>query len=69
MPRKSTVKQDNPPDIDDLAESMILGVTTEGECVYIHSFEDDIKALEFLETLTAGFRSDILSGLVRRSLN
>jgi len=48
---------------------MILGVTSEGECVYIHTFEDDIKALEFLETLTVGFRSDILSGLIRRSMN
>lgn len=72
MPRKSTGKQDNgSPEFDseDLVESMILGVTSEGECVYIHNFEDDIRALEFLETLTVGFRSDILSGIIRRSVN
>lgn len=72
MPRKSTGKRDdNPADFDseDLVESMILGVTSEGECVYIHTFDDDIRALEFLETLTVGFRSDILIGLSRRSMN
>lgn len=48
---------------------MILGVTSDGECVYIHSFEDDIQALEFMETLTAGLRADILSNMFKRSVN
>lgn len=67
MPRKSTERPDD--EVDDLVESMIIGVTEDGECVFIHNFEDDIRALEFLEMLTANLRSDILSGLVRRSVN
>lgn len=68
MRSKSTTKQgQNEP--EDLIESMILGVTSEGECVYIHSFEDDIRALEFMETMVASLRADILSGLFRRSVN
>lgn len=68
MPRKS---KDEPDDLDvgELEESMLLGITSEGNCVYIHSFDDDIRALEFLESLTAGFRAEILSGLFRRSVN
>ena len=68
MPRKS---KDEPDDLEvgELEESMLLGITSEGNCVYIHSFDDDIRALEFLESLTAGFRAEILSGLLRRSVN
>lgn len=54
---------------EEFVESMILGVTPDGECVYIHTFEDEIMALEFLETMVAGLRADILSGLTRRSYN
>lgn len=66
MPKKS---KDDDLDIGELEESMLLGITSEGNCVYIHSFDDDIRALEFLESLTAGFRAEILSGLFRRSVN
>lgn len=72
MPIKSTKKRDDEfegMEPEELVESMILGVTEEGECVYIHTFDDDIKALEFLETMVAGFRSDVLSGLLRRFSN
>lgn len=68
MRKKSTDERDDL-DVGELEESMILGITSEGNCVYIHSFEDDIRALEFLESLTAGFRAEILSGLFRRSVN
>lgn len=66
---KSTKEQDENFEPESLTESMILGVTEEGECVYIHTFENDILALEFLETMVAGLRADILSGLFRRSMN
>lgn len=72
MPTKSTKKRDDDIedlDLEELVESMILGVTNEGECVYIHTFEDDIRALEFLETMVAGYRSDVLSNLFKRFHN
>ena len=68
MPTKSTRKRDEESDTE-LVESMVLGVTSEGECVYIHNFESDIYALEFLESLTAGLRCDVLSSLTRRFSN
>lgn len=72
MPIKSTKKSANEIDEFDpteLVESMILGVTDDGECVYIHTFDDDIRALEFLETMLAGFRGDVLSELFKRFHN
>jgi hypothetical protein len=66
MRNKSTEKPDDP---EELVESMILGVTSDGECVYIHNFDDDIQALEFLESLTAGFRCEVLYNLIRRTTN
>ena len=72
MPKKSTKKHiqlDNEDSTEELSESMILGVTTEGECVYIHTFDDDIQALEFMETAAAGLRAEILSSMYKRSMN
>lgn len=72
MPKKSTKKPiqlDSENSIEELSESMILGVTTDGECVYIHTFDNDIQALEFLETAAAGLRADILSSMYKRSMN
>lgn len=72
MPTKSKKKPDDTFDgmePEELVDSMILGVTSDDECVYIHTFEDDIKALEFLETMVAGFRSDVLANLLRRFSN
>ena len=47
----------------------MLGVTEEGECVYIHTFDNDIQALEFMETAAAGLRAEILSSMYKRSVN
>ena len=72
MPKKSTKKPiqlDSEDSTEELSESMILGVTTDGECVYIHTFDNDILALEFLETAAAGLRADILSSMYKRSMN
>lgn len=71
MPSKSTKKPaaDKEQNLNNLSEFFVTGVTDEGDCVYIHSFDDDISALEFLETLLAGFRSEVLSGIARRFMN
>ena len=72
MPTKSSKKSDDTfdgLDPEELVESMILGVTSDGECVYIHTFEDDIRPLEFLETMVAGFRSDVLNTIYKRFHN
>ncbi len=72
MPIKSTKKRTNDlneEDVEELVESMILGVTSDGECVYIHTFNDDIHALEFLETALAGFRAEVLTSLFKRFHN
>lgn len=71
MRSKSTKKHDEDRDnlVEELAESMILGVTSDGDCVYIHSFEDDIQALEFMEVMVASMRADILSNMFKRSVN
>lgn len=72
MPIKSSKKPDDTfegLDPEELVESMILGVTSDGESVYIHTFEDDIRALEFLETMVAGFRSDVLNTIYKRFHN
>ena len=72
MPTKSTKKSDemfDGMDPEELVESMVIGVTSDGECVYIHTFEDDIRALEFIETMAVGFRADVLNGLFKRFHN
>ena len=53
----------------ELIEHMTFGVTEEGEFVYIHGFDDNILALEFMETAAAGLRADILSTMFKRSMN
>lgn len=50
-------------------ESMVVYITTDGERVYLHSFENKIHALEFLEIMVAGLRADILESIEMRSLN
>lgn len=48
---------------------MVVYITTDGERVYLHSFENKIHALEFLEIMVAGLRADILESIEMRSLN
>lgn len=72
MPKPSTKKptlRQRGKQPKELLESMILGVTEEGECVYIHTFDNDIQALEFMETAAAGLRAEILSSMYKRSVN
>jgi hypothetical protein len=48
---------------------MILVVTNDGERIYMHPFEDELAALEFLETMTNGFRNDLLEKALKRMVN
>ena len=71
MQNRSTKKPpaDKEETLNNLDEFFVMGVTSDGEYVYIHSMEDDIKGLEFIETLLAGFRSEVLSSIARRFMN
>lgn len=48
---------------------MILSVTKDGERVYMHPFEDEVVALEFLEIMVAGFRNDLIEKALKRMVN
>jgi hypothetical protein len=48
---------------------MILVVTNEGDRIYMHPFENDLSALEFLELLTNGFRNDLIEKALKRMVN
>lgn len=72
MPKKSPVgpkefirKMEN----GEIDSSMVIYVTTEGDRVYLHPFDTEISALEFLETMVAGLRADVMESIMKRSLN
>lgn len=48
---------------------MVLIVTTDGERMYLHPFEDDLHALEYLELMTASYRVDMMERVIKRSMN
>ena len=48
---------------------MVIYITTEGDRVYLHPFDTEISALEFLEVMVAGLRSDVFESIMKRSLN
>lgn len=56
-------------DADNVDSSMILIVTNDGERIYMHPFEDEITALEFLELMTNGFRNDLIEKALKRMVN
>lgn len=53
---------------EEISSSMLLYISDD-ERVYLHPFDTDIQALEFLETMVAGLRADILEQIMKRSLN
>lgn len=74
MPKKSPKKHSPEETLDHISEgkideSMVVYITTEGERIYLHSFENRVHALEFLEIMVAGLRADILESIDMRSLN
>lgn len=53
----------------DVESSMVLITTKDGERLYLHPFDDDLHALEFLELMVASYRVDMLERVVKRSMN
>lgn len=49
--------------------SMVLLLKDNGERSYLHPFDGEISALEFLELMVAGLRCDILETAIKRSVN
>lgn len=70
MPKKSSaddlIARFNDGEIEN---SMILMSTTDGERMYLHQFDDDLHALEYLELMVASFRVDVLEKIMKRSMN
>lgn len=74
MPKKSPERLEKSDivrqlDADNVDSSMILIVTNEGERIYMHPFEDELAALEFLELMTNGFRNDLIEKALKRMVN
>lgn len=74
MPKKSPGQLDASDlvrqlDADNVDSSMILIVTNDGERIYMHPFEDELTALEFLELMTNGFRNDLIEKALKRMVN
>jgi hypothetical protein len=74
MPKKSPERLERSDivrqlDADNVDSSMILIVTNEGERIYMHPFEDELAALEFLELMVNGFRNDLIEKALKRMVN
>lgn len=71
MPKKSISKQSaiRALEDEDYESSMILLMKEDGERIYLHPFDDDLAALDFLETMVSSFRIDMLERVMRRSMN
>lgn len=54
---------------DEIDSSMIIILTKEGDRMYLHQFDEELHALEYLEMMLASFRTDILEKVIRRSMN
>jgi hypothetical protein len=67
MPKKSTDQYELSD--DDYDNSMLIIMKDDGERLYLHGFEDDLTALDFLETMVASFRIDMMERIMRRSMN
>lgn len=74
MPKKSPERLEKSDivrqlDADNVDSSMILIVTNEGERIYMHPFENELAALEFLELMVNGFRNDLIEKALKRMVN
>lgn len=56
-------------DAGEIDSSVILSVTKDGDRVYMHPFEDDITALEFMEIMVTSFRNDLIEKALKRMVN
>ena len=49
--------------------TMVVLLTKDGERLYLHHFEGDVEALEYLEQMTALYRVDMIEKALKRGLN
>lgn len=56
-------------DAGEMESSMILGMTNDGDRLYMHPFESDVAALEFLEIMVAGLRNNLIEMALKRMVN
>lgn len=54
---------------EEVMSSMMMYVNSEGDRVYMHPFDTEAEALEFIEVMAAGLRADIFETLLKRSVN
>lgn len=74
MHKKSSKKPSADEIIDEMKageveSSLILLLKSNGDRVYLHPFDTDLYALEFLEIMVAGLRCDVFESIMKRSLN
>lgn len=48
---------------------MVLMTTKDGDRLYLHPFEDELHALEYLELMVASYRVDMMERVIKRSMN
>jgi hypothetical protein len=53
----------------DIYASVILMITKEGERIYLHKFESDVAALDFMEQMVSSYRVDMIELAIKRSTN
>lgn len=53
----------------DVDSSMVLMTTKDGDRLYLHPFEDELHALEYLELMVASYRVDMMERVIKRSMN
>ena len=62
-------------DIKDILDSakveatMVVMLTKDNERLYLHHFESDLEALEYLEQMTALYRVDMIEKAIKRGMN
>lgn len=74
MQKKSSKQSSITEAIEDIKEenidvAMILYTKEDGERAYLHPFESELHALEFLEIMVSSLRADIIEKLIKRSVN
>ncbi len=56
-------------ELEEISSSMTMYINSEGERVYMHEFNNEVEALEFIEIMAASLRADIFETLMKRSVN
>lgn len=49
--------------------TMVIMITDDNERIYLHHFDSDLEALEYLEQMTALYRVDMIEKAIKRGMN